>query len=582
VILREHQISAIQKTRDAYQAGRRRVVLTMPTGSGKTVTAGEICRLALQKEQRVLFVVPLLELLGQAVSTLRAVGIQDIRTIQADNDEGSADARMIVASIQTLASKRRFDSPIPADFLVVDECFPAGTLVDGRPIEAIRVGDLVRSLNHDTQQIEMRTVRRLFCSHPQSLVTIHLSNGQAIRSTAGHPFFDGTDYTAAVRLKPGSAVYGASVHMRGVFDDVRASDVEQVHGSDLQQQLQTRTARETAKKDNDAVSRVRCDGDVCREGTLSGRVARASVLLEGLQLGISSAHQFGPDGGDESQARSEAHEGTQPHALCGRAIESQPHSQANRTPPAYAGREWTRTGSDGNALTQRSSAGMAAEYGRAYGTAREWRSESLQDRHRQPGSQDCDRSGRRQPWNAQSQREGRPQADLSRIAWVDRVEVHQPRGSDGFGALCPDDLVYNIEVDGNHNYFVNDVLVHNCHHGKARTHERFLSLYQETKILGLTATCQRGDGQALGDVYDALVVGSTVKELTDLKLLVPCKVYAPPRILNSRELAQDPVDAYEQRTPGKKAIVFCSSVQQAEATAQQFNARGHQARWVSG
>lgn len=126
------------------------------------------------------------------------------------------------------------------------------------------------------------------------------------------------------------------------------------------------------------------------------------------------------------------------------------------------------------------------------------------------------------------------------------------------------------------------LVVDECHHGKARTHEQFLRLYSQSKLLGLTATPQRGDGRALGDLYDALIIGSTVRELTSLEALVPCQVFAPPRIMGSRELAQNPVDAYEQRLRGKKTIVFCSTVTHAEQTAASFQARGIKAHWLSG
>jgi superfamily II DNA or RNA helicase len=49
---------------------------------------------------------------------------------------------------------------------------------------------------------------------------------------------------------------------------------------------------------------------------------------------------------------------------------------------------------------------------------------------------------------------------------VDRVEVLEP-GSDGtFGGVCPDGLVYNLEVEDVHTYLVDGVVVHNCHHYK--------------------------------------------------------------------------------------------------------------------
>lgn len=125
------------------------------------------------------------------------------------------------------------------------------------------------------------------------------------------------------------------------------------------------------------------------------------------------------------------------------------------------------------------------------------------------------------------------------------------------------------------------LIVDEAHHSKARTHEELIAGYPNAKILGLSATPQRGDGKALNS-FDALVVGATVKQLTELGFLVPCKVYAPPKILSSREIAQDPVDAYEQRAPRSKAIVFCSTVEHARKTAEAFNARGYRAKWLSG
>lgn len=121
-----------------------------------------------------------------------------------------------------------------------------------------------------------------------------------------------------------------------------------------------------------------------------------------------------------------------------------------------------------------------------------------------------------------------------------------------------------------------------CHHSPSETWAGLVARYPNAKLLGLTATPQRGDGRSLQGQFDCIVVGSTVKELTDLGYLVPCKLFAPPRIMATRELAQDPVDAYLRHAKGQKAIVFCSSVAAARRTAQDFNARGVTAEWVSG
>jgi DNA repair protein RadD len=126
------------------------------------------------------------------------------------------------------------------------------------------------------------------------------------------------------------------------------------------------------------------------------------------------------------------------------------------------------------------------------------------------------------------------------------------------------------------------VVVDEAHHGPARTHQQLLNVYSRSKLLALTATPQRGDGRALQDLFDAIVPCSSVKELTDLGVLVPCTIYAPPRIMDSRELAMDPVDAYARYTPGEKTLVFCATVQHAKQTCEEFISRGISSRWISG
>ena len=76
--------------------------------------------------------------------------------------------------------------------------------------------------------------------------------------------------------------------------------------------------------------------------------------------------------------------------------------------------------------------------------------------------------------------------------------------------MYPENLVYNLEVDGNYNYFVNDFLVHNCHHVAAPTFSRTADLFEGTRI-GLSATPTRSDG--LHVIYDAHIGGVLFKHL---------------------------------------------------------------------
>lgn len=99
-------------------------------------------------------------------------------------------------------------------------------------------------------------------------------------------------------------------------------------------------------------------------------------------------------------------------------------------------------------------------------------------------------------------------------------------------------------------------------------------------LLGLDATPVRQDGSPMGDLFDRLLVGATVRELVDAGHLVPSVVIAPAAYQD--DLASDPVDAYRKHVPGQSAIVFCGSVRQSADTARRLTAGGWQAEHVDG
>lgn len=118
--LREYQERGIRDLRACYASGKRAPAYVSPTGSGKTIVAAEIIRLAVQKGNRVLFIAGRVELLDQTVKKLADAGITDTRVIQAENDNATGSP-VIVASVQTLASKRWSSQLPPADLLIPDE-----------------------------------------------------------------------------------------------------------------------------------------------------------------------------------------------------------------------------------------------------------------------------------------------------------------------------------------------------------------------------------------------------------------------------------------------------------------------------
>ncbi len=115
--LRVYQSDAIERLREHVALGRQRLLLTIPTGGGKTLTAAELMRSALTYGKRVLFVVHLRELVDQTVRALARCGITHVGVMRGDDERVDASAEIQVASIQTLA---RRDRPA-ADIVILDE-----------------------------------------------------------------------------------------------------------------------------------------------------------------------------------------------------------------------------------------------------------------------------------------------------------------------------------------------------------------------------------------------------------------------------------------------------------------------------
>jgi DNA repair protein RadD len=115
--LRPYQLASIEQIRAAIRAGKRRIMLTVPTGGGKTLTAASMIIGALGKGRRSLFVAHRKELIDQTVRAFSRLGITSVGVIRASDRRRDSSQPIQVASVQTLARRTQPDY----DLVFVDE-----------------------------------------------------------------------------------------------------------------------------------------------------------------------------------------------------------------------------------------------------------------------------------------------------------------------------------------------------------------------------------------------------------------------------------------------------------------------------
>jgi len=121
--LREYQKAAVQSLRSALASGLHRVILSSPTGSGKTEMGFELIRSAHLKGKKVAFVANRVGLVDQTCRRLDQAGFE-YGLIQGANTH-SPWKNLLVCTIQTLKSR---GCPEDIDLFVMDEAHAcAGT-----------------------------------------------------------------------------------------------------------------------------------------------------------------------------------------------------------------------------------------------------------------------------------------------------------------------------------------------------------------------------------------------------------------------------------------------------------------------
>lgn len=140
------------------------------------------------------------------------------------------------------------------------------------------------------------------------------------------------------------------------------------------------------------------------------------------------------------------------------------------------------------------------------------------------------------------------------------------------------------------------------HFTPASTWGKCVNAFPKAHVLGVTATPERLDGKGLGRMFDDMVMGPTVAELTEQGYLTPAEVYAPSRpdlkgmrtrmgdyvnadletAMDKPSITGNAVHHYRKLADGKLAIAFCVSVKHAKDVAEEFRRAGYSSSHIDG
>jgi DNA repair protein RadD len=141
-----------------------------------------------------------------------------------------------------------------------------------------------------------------------------------------------------------------------------------------------------------------------------------------------------------------------------------------------------------------------------------------------------------------------------------------------------------------------------AHHIGAASWEAVFNSFPKARILGLTATPWRLDGQGLSKWFSHMVAGPSVAELIEGGSLSPYRLFAPAipdlegvktaagdyqrgalaKAMNKPAIVGDAISHYRKLCPGKRAVAFAAGVENSRAIAEQFRSAGIPAEHVDG
>jgi len=410
----------------------RNGIIIQPTGSGKSLV---IASIATQLDRPALVFQPSKEILQQNLEKLADYGYR--ASVFSASMGRREIGQITLATIGSVV--RHAEQFADTPYVIIDECFAAGTMVGAKAIETLKPGDTVESFNHETYVVErdrVVAVRRRAVSSQMCIVTV---GGRITICTANHPYFssDRGGYYDAANLAPGERILSVrSVRGGGRPQEQTSSFSVQTDRAYLSQAMRASSPRDMRERvsTNDRAQQER----------------RPSCQ------GVWDAEE------DRSQT-----EGSR--------------------------REWASVVDTATDVIRSVRSRVVHGIRCYYRIARTRISTLLQDRHSASEEEARDRSRRVRSFGGPRAVQGQSERLSPSVERVDRVQIYESVGALVAAGYRFDGYVYSLQIDNNENFFADGVLVHNCHlvNAKGGMYREFVELIGRTRVLGLTATPYR-------------------------------------------------------------------------------------------
>ena len=354
--------------------------------------------------------------------------IRDLLTSEFDKEPKSFDYIELRNGGRCIFRTRTRSSGLgfTSDAIINDECFLADTIVDGKRIQDIRVGDMVRSLNK-YGEIEYRKVTRLIKKpRPQVLTSLKIGDKELV-STGNHRHLTQRGWVRAEDIKPGDYLfYDKSREVNGLLATIKT------------------TVQNLQRKHR--LSKHYAETDLQKKGLLLLRQER--VLQSRSLIGDERGTQA-PQSNVESRKQEASERNTKTHW---------PQTANSR-------RKWQRydraTEKAARLIRRGLEAGIV-DRDRSLSERGVQSSECLQAGLGGQGTEAGSGMRWEQPLHPRKKATRCEEGCCFRAVRVDGIAVQERTNLDRAGLSDGGDYVYCIDVEENHNFIANGFITHNC------------------------------------------------------------------------------------------------------------------------